>query len=80
MQRDSGRRPATFSESSTLFWLLAAIDGHAKNFSIQLASGGRFKLAPLYDILSLQPSMDAGETTHNRAKMAMAIGDHTHPS
>ncbi len=66
---------ATFLTAQLLFWLLAATDGHAKNFSIKIDPGGRFKLAPLYDILSVQPSIDAGEITHNKAKFAMKIGD-----
>ncbi|MDO5686860.1 MAG: HipA domain-containing protein, partial [Neisseria sp.] len=42
----------TFMATQVFFWLLAAIDGHAKNFSLSIEAQGRFRLAPLYDILS----------------------------
>lgn len=35
--------------------MLAAIDGHAKNFSIHLPPEGRFRLTPLYDVISAWP-------------------------
>jgi serine/threonine-protein kinase HipA len=41
-----------FMRQNLLFWLLAAIDGHAKNFSIYLLSGGSFQLTPAYDVMS----------------------------
>jgi serine/threonine-protein kinase HipA len=61
-----------------VFWLLGATDGHAKNFSIFLAPGGRFSATPLYDVLSAQPSADAGEIRRNQMKLAMAVGDNRH--
>lgn len=65
----------TLLASQLLFWLLAATDGHAKNFSIRLLPGGRFELTPLYDVLSAWPII--GETgnllSFHRAKLAMAI-------
>jgi len=56
------------------FWLLAATDGHAKNFSVFLTPGGRFRLTPLYDVISAQPSADAGKIQRNQMKLAMAVG------
>jgi serine/threonine-protein kinase HipA len=44
----------TFMKAQIVFWLLAAIDGHAKNFSIFLSQGG-FRLTPLYDVMSAAP-------------------------
>lgn len=41
-----------FLKAQIVFWLLAAPDGHAKNFSIFLGPQGTFRLAPLYDVLS----------------------------
>ncbi len=64
----------TFFKAQVVFWLLGATDGHAKNFSLRLAPGGRFRLTPLYDIISTQPNLDAGQIDQNRAKMAMAVG------
>lgn len=39
-----------FTKAQVAFWLLAAIDGHAKNFSVFLHPGGGFELTPLYDV------------------------------
>ena len=68
----------TFFKAQIVFWLLGATDGHAKNFSIRLAPGGRFRLTPLYDIVSTQPSLDVGQITQNQMKLAMAIGTNRH--
>jgi serine/threonine-protein kinase HipA len=68
----------TLFKAQIVFWLLGATDGHAKNFSIRLAPGGRFLLTPLYDILSTQPSLDAGHIKQNQMKLAMAVGDNRH--
>lgn len=57
-----------------MYWLLGATEGHAKNFSIRLAPGGRFRLTPLYDILSAEPSLAAGQINRNQMKLAMAVG------
>jgi serine/threonine-protein kinase HipA len=65
-------------KAQIVFWLLGATDGHAKNFSIHLSPGGRFHLAPLYDVVSAQPSADAGQIQRNRMKLAMAVGDSRH--
>lgn len=65
----------TFFKAQIVFWLIGATDGHAKNFSIFLASGGRFRLAPLYDVMSTQPYLDAGQLQRKNMRMAMAIGD-----
>jgi len=43
-----------FMKAQIVFWLLAAIDGHAKNFSIFLTPGG-YRLTPLYDVMSAAP-------------------------
>ncbi len=67
-----------FLKSNIVFWLLAATDGHAKNFSLFLSPGGRFRMTPLYDVISAQPSADAGQIRRNRLKLAMAIGENRH--
>lgn len=67
-----------FLKAQIAFWLLGATDGHAKNFSIFLAPGGRFRLTPLYDMMSAQPNVDAGQIGRNRMKLAMAVGDNRH--
>ena len=68
----------TFLKAQIVFWLLGATDGHAKNFSVFLLPGGRFRLTPLYDVMSAQPNVDAGEIRQNRMKLAMAVGDNRH--
>ena len=35
-----------FIKSQVLFWLLAATNGHAKNFSVFIEPEGRFRLTP----------------------------------
>jgi serine/threonine-protein kinase HipA len=67
-----------FFKAQLVFWLLAATDGHAKNFSLRLGPGGRFVLTPLYDILSTQPLFDAGQLSKKQLRLSMAIGDGRH--
>jgi serine/threonine-protein kinase HipA len=67
-----------FMKAQIAFWLLAATDGHAKNFSVFLFPGGGFKLTPIYDVMSTQHLFDAGRLRRNDMKLAMAIGDSRH--
>ncbi len=69
---------ATFMRARILFWMLGATDGHAKNFSITLGPGGRFRLTRLYDVLSAQPSLDAGQIQQKKFKLAMSVGKNRH--
>ena len=57
------------------FWMLAATDGHAKNFSIHHQRGGRFHMTPLYDVLSAWPIIGDGpnQIPYQRAKLAMGV-------
>ncbi|MES2399412.1 MAG: type II toxin-antitoxin system HipA family toxin [Pseudomonadota bacterium] len=57
------------------FWIMAATDGHAKNFSIFLERGGGYRMTPLYDVLSAWPIIGNGPSQVNprRAKLAMAL-------
>ena len=68
---------ATFVRANIIFWLLGATDGHAKNFSIFLNPTG-FRLTPLYDVLSSQPSLDTGQIQRKQFKLAMSIGKNRH--
>jgi len=61
----------TFMKAQIVFWLLAAIDGHAKNFSIFLSPGG-YRLTPLYDVMSAAPYP---EFPVQKVKLAMSLGD-----
>lgn len=74
---DAERDLRTLMASQILFWMLRAPDGHAKNFSIQLQAGaaGRFRLAPLYDVMSAHPVIGDGpnQWTARELKLAMAL-------
>ncbi|MBC5785074.1 type II toxin-antitoxin system HipA family toxin [Ramlibacter sp. USB13] len=66
---------ATLLKAQILFWMLAATDGHAKNFSIQLLPKGRYQLTPLYDVISVLPVIgDApNQLRWYRQKLAMPV-------
>ncbi|MCZ2407879.1 MAG: type II toxin-antitoxin system HipA family toxin [Burkholderiales bacterium] len=57
------------------FWLMAAPDGHAKNFSIFLRRGNTYEMTPLYDVLSIWPYVGRGRgQLHLRdVRLAMAL-------
>jgi len=57
------------------FWIMAATDGHAKNFSLFLERGGGFRMTPLYDVLSAWPIIGSGpnQVSPRRARLAMAL-------
>ncbi len=61
-----------------LFWLIGATDGHAKNFSIYLGRGGRFKLTPVCDVLTAQPSLVTRQIERKQMKLAMFVGERRH--
>jgi serine/threonine-protein kinase HipA len=65
----------TLFKAQLLFWMLAATDGHAKNFSIRILQGGRYQLTPLYDVLSAWPIIGkrANQLPYEKAKLAMAM-------
>jgi serine/threonine-protein kinase HipA len=64
-----------FIKTQFMFWLLAASDGHAKNFSMAINEGSNFQLTPLYDVLSAWPIIgnQHNQIPYQRAKLAMAI-------
>jgi serine/threonine-protein kinase HipA len=72
------RDRANFLKATILFWLIGATDGHAKNFSIALMPGGRFTMTPLYDVLTVQPSLDVGQLHAKDMKLAMRAGKSRH--
>ncbi|WP_243397828.1 HipA domain-containing protein [Herbaspirillum robiniae] len=51
---------AYFLLAQLAFCLLAATDGHAKNFSLHLHAGGRYEMTPLYDVISMWPYFGNG--------------------
>jgi len=66
---------AIFVLAQFAFWLMAATDGHAKNFSIQHRRGGRYRLTPFYDVLSAWPIIGDGPNliAYQRARLAMGV-------
>lgn len=69
-ERDTSR----FALSQLVFWLLAATDGHAKNFSIFLQRES-YELTPFYDVISAWPVIGkrAGQLQLQKIKMALAM-------
>lgn len=70
-----------FLGAQLLFWLLAAPDGHAKNFSLFIEPQGRFRRTPLYDVMSAWPVIGKGaqQFQWQKVKMAMAIQSRNRP-
>lgn len=64
-----------FFRTQVLFWMLAAIDGHAKNFSVFIEPRGHFRLTPRYDVLSAYPVLGhgKGKLAPEKIRMAMAV-------
>ena len=67
-----------FMKAQIAFWLLGAIDGHAKNFSVFQHPGGGFRLTPLYDVMSAQHLLDDRSLQRKNMKLAMSVGDNNH--
>ncbi len=72
-------RPAedskAFVKAQLVFCLLAATDGHAKNFSLFHERGGTYRLTPFYDVLSAWPIIGKGsqEIPWQKVRLAMAV-------
>ncbi len=66
---------ANFLTAQLVFWMLAAPDGHAKNFSVFIGPGDHFRATPLYDIMSAWPVIGPGacELQWQKLKLAMAL-------
>lgn len=62
---------ATFLDALGFNWLVGGTDAHAKNYALLIASAGRVRLAPLYDLASALPYDD---TQLQKLKLAMKIG------
>lgn len=73
-RRDQDREQ--FFRAQLLFWMLAAIDGHAKNFSLFIGAGGRYRSTPLYDVISAWPFVGSGSDKMPRRKLKMAMAVH----
>jgi serine/threonine-protein kinase HipA len=75
-ERDSG----VFAQLQLAFWLLAATDGHAKNFSIFHRRNG-YGLTPCYDVISAWPVIGnkARQLQPQKVRMAMAMRSGSRP-
>lgn len=62
-----------FMRTQLAFFLLAAIDGHAKNFSFEIQAGGRFCLSPIYDVISAYPVLGGRGWHEKDLRMAMSL-------
>jgi serine/threonine-protein kinase HipA len=71
---DGGDR-ASFAIIQLTFWLMAATDGHAKNYSVFLQPGDAYITTPLYDVLSIFPYVGPGpnQFTWHKAELALAL-------
>ncbi len=72
---DAAEDRTTFQLAQLAFWLMAAPDGHAKNFSIFLRQGNAYELTPLYDVLSIWPYFGkrSGQLHLRDVRLAMAL-------
>ncbi len=66
---DSATDRARFMRACAFNFVILGPDAHGKNFSVLIDTGGRYRLAPLYDINSMLP-YDLEKTR----KLAMTIG------
>jgi serine/threonine-protein kinase HipA len=66
---------SNFFKAQIVFWILAATDGHAKNFSIAHLNSNRYVATPLYDVLSAHPIIGNGRNQFSprRVKLAMSV-------
>jgi len=75
--RDRAADQRLFLKAQIVNWVLAAIDGHAKNYSLFLGPGG-FSMTPLYDILSAAPAMETASFRNRELRLAMSVGRRRH--
>jgi serine/threonine-protein kinase HipA len=73
VRADADKR--AFVKAQIVFWLLAATDGHAKNYSIFHERGGGYRMTPFYDVLSAWPIIGRGPNMLDprKAKLALAV-------
>jgi serine/threonine-protein kinase HipA len=67
----------SFLMAQLLFWLMAAPDGHAKNFSIAIGPKDRFRLTPFYDVMSAWPVIGGGANQFQWKKIKLAMALHS---
>jgi serine/threonine-protein kinase HipA len=70
--RNPDRDQQVFANSQLAGWLLAAPDGHAKNYSISHTRAG-YSLTPLYDVMSAWPFIGRGAREYPIQQMKLAM-------
>ncbi len=72
---ESVKDKLTFFAVQVIYWLLFAIDGHAKNYSIKHTFRNSYEMTPIYDVLSVFPILGPkqDQIARRKAKLAMAI-------
>ncbi|MFT5758905.1 MAG: serine/threonine-protein kinase HipA [Alteromonadaceae bacterium] len=72
---ESIKNKYTFFAVQVIYWLLFAIDGHAKNYSIKHTSRDSYEMTPVYDVLSIFPILGPkqDQIARRKAKLAMAV-------
>ena len=74
LQGSADREDTTlFLLTQLAFVLMAATDGHAKNFSIYLDRGDAYRTTPLYDVLSMWPYYGDGASQFRQRKAGLAM-------
>jgi serine/threonine-protein kinase HipA len=78
--RNPGRDQQMFANAQLAGWLLAATDGHAKNYSITHSATG-YSMTPLYDVISAWPVIGRGANLYavQEIKLAMALRGDSRP-
>jgi len=61
----------TFMDAIAFNWLIVGTDAHSKNYALLIGTGGRVRLAPLYDIASILPYPDINL---QRVRLSMRLG------
>lgn len=61
-----------FMRSQAYNFVIGGSDAHAKNYGLLLSTQGRFRLAPLYDIISLLPYLER----RRDGRLAMSVDGH----
>ena len=70
---DAQQDRLAFQLAQLAFWLMAATDGHAKNYSIFLQPGDSYVMTPLYDVLSMWPYFGTSPNRFNRRQAGLAM-------
>jgi serine/threonine-protein kinase HipA len=63
-----------FMRACAFNFVIRGTDAHAKNYGLLLGAGGRYRLAPFYDIMSWLPY----SKNHREDRLAMSVGGYYH--